>query len=69
MNSGRLIFTQVTALIHREQFNRSMELHPMPSAAGSSSWQKASGMRTGNEPQKAAQAPALVKSLSFCFYY
>ena len=30
MNSGRLIFTQVTDLIHREQFNRCMALHPMP---------------------------------------
>ena len=30
MNTGRLIFTQVTDLIHREQFNRCMALHPMP---------------------------------------
>jgi hypothetical protein len=30
MNAGRLIFTQVTDLIHREQFNRCMALHPMP---------------------------------------
>lgn len=30
MNIGRTIFSQVTDLIHREQFNRCMELHPMP---------------------------------------
>ncbi|MDA0347322.1 MAG: IS4 family transposase [Verrucomicrobia bacterium] len=30
MNAGRLIFTQVTDLIHREQFNRCMAVHPMP---------------------------------------
>lgn len=30
MNTGRLIFTQVTDLIHREQFNRCIALHPMP---------------------------------------
>jgi hypothetical protein len=29
MNAGRLIFTQVTDLIHREQFNRCIALHPM----------------------------------------
>jgi len=29
MNIGRTIFSQVTDLIHREQFNRCMELHPM----------------------------------------
>ena len=33
MNTGRLIFTQVTDLIHREQFARCMELHPMPRAS------------------------------------
>jgi hypothetical protein len=33
MNSGRLIFTQVTDIVHREQFNRCMALHPMPSAS------------------------------------
>ncbi|MBL6837519.1 MAG: IS4 family transposase [Puniceicoccaceae bacterium] len=35
MNSGHLIFTQVTDLIHREQFNRCMKLHPMPRASRS----------------------------------
>ena len=29
MNAGHLIFTQVTDLIHREQFNRCMKLYPM----------------------------------------
>jgi hypothetical protein len=29
MNAGRLIFTQITDLIHREQFNRCIALHPM----------------------------------------
>ena len=33
MNTGRPIFTQVTDLIHREQFNRCMALHPMPRAS------------------------------------
>jgi hypothetical protein len=33
MNTGRLIFTQVTDLIHREQFNRCMALHLMPRAS------------------------------------
>ena len=33
MNIGRTIFSQVTDLIHREQFNRCMELHPMPRAS------------------------------------
>ncbi len=33
MNSGRLIFTQVTDIVHREQFNRCMALHPMPRAS------------------------------------
>jgi len=35
MNSGHLIFTQVTDLIHREQFNRCMKLHPMQRASRS----------------------------------
>ena len=35
MNTGRLIFTQITDLIHREQFNRCMELYPMPRASKS----------------------------------
>jgi len=30
MNAGRLVFTQVIDLIHREQFNRCIALHPMP---------------------------------------
>ena len=33
MNTGRTIFSQVTDLIHREQFNRCMELYPMPRAS------------------------------------
>lgn len=33
MNIGRTIFSQVTDLIHREQFNRCMELYPMPRAS------------------------------------
>lgn len=33
MNIGRTIFSQVTDLIHREQFNRCMKLHPMPRAS------------------------------------
>lgn len=33
MNTGRLIFTQVTDLIHREQFDRCMALHRMPRAS------------------------------------
>ncbi|MBC2602524.1 IS4 family transposase [Puniceicoccus vermicola] len=37
MNSGRLIFTQITDLIHREQFNRCIALHPMPRASKSMS--------------------------------
>ena len=30
MNEGQLIFTQVSELIHREQFDRCINLHPMP---------------------------------------
>lgn len=30
MNEGRLIFTQVSDMIHREQFERCVDLHPMP---------------------------------------
>ncbi len=30
MNAGHLIFTQITDLIHREQFNRCINLYPMP---------------------------------------
>jgi len=30
MNEGRLIFTQVSDMIHREQFDRCIDLHPMP---------------------------------------
>ncbi len=30
MNEGRLIFTQVSDMIHREQFDRCVDLHPMP---------------------------------------
>jgi len=33
MNEGRLIFTQVSDMIHREQFDRCMNLHPMPRAS------------------------------------
>jgi len=33
MNEGRLIFTQISDLIHREQFDRCMKLHPMPRAS------------------------------------
>jgi hypothetical protein len=35
MNPGRLIFTQVTEMIHREQFDRCINLHPMPRASRS----------------------------------
>ena len=35
MNTCRLIFTQITDLIHGEQFNRGMELYPMPRASKS----------------------------------
>lgn len=30
MNGGRLIFTQVSEMIHREQFDRCISLYPMP---------------------------------------
>jgi len=30
MNQGHLIFTQVSDMIHREQFDRCVDLHPMP---------------------------------------
>lgn len=30
MNEGSLIFTQVSEIIHREQFDRCINLHPMP---------------------------------------
>lgn len=33
MNNGRLIFTQVTDVIHREEFNRCMALYPMHRAS------------------------------------
>lgn len=33
MNTGHLIFTQVTDIIHREQFNRCIAQHPMPRAS------------------------------------
>jgi len=33
MNEGRLIFTQISDSIHREQFDRCMKLHPMPRAS------------------------------------
>lgn len=33
MNEGRLIFTQVSDMIHREQFDRCIDLHPMPRAS------------------------------------
>lgn len=33
MNEGRLIFTQVSDMIHREQFERCVNLHPMPRAS------------------------------------
>lgn len=33
MNEGRLIFTQVSDMIHREQFERCINLHPMPRAS------------------------------------
>ena len=35
MNAGRLICTQVTDMIHREQFDRCINLHPMPRASRS----------------------------------
>ena len=33
MNEGHLIFTQVSEMIHREQFDRCVNLHPMPRAS------------------------------------
>ena len=33
MNVGRTIFSQITDMIHREQFNRCIKLHPMPRAS------------------------------------
>jgi len=33
MNAGRLIFTQVIDILDRKEFQRSMDLHPMPRAS------------------------------------
>ena len=33
MNKGRLIFTQITDILHRQQFDRAVKLYPMPRAS------------------------------------
>jgi hypothetical protein len=35
MNKGRLVFSQLTDFLHRQEFDRAMQLHPMPRASRS----------------------------------